>query len=89
MRRVIEYPRDPTCRSSRLPYRLRLPYVVFVVGVEAGQSLPSRTSSERARSARSTISYLHSCLPNTSDDGVSASVVRVFGSIGRRSESTL
>ena len=86
MRRVIEYHATHHRGSEPTQYRLALPYVVFVVGVEAGQIL-SLANYFRTAPLRTIDDVLcHSCLPNTSDDGVVClGSVRVSGrTVGER-----
>ena len=86
MRRVIEFHASQRSGSEPNQYRLALPYVVFVVGVEAGQ-ITSLANFFRTSPIRSIDDQLnHSCLPNTSDDGVVClGSVRVSGrSVGEQ-----
>src|ERR1035437_1120716 len=73
------------------PARLALPYMVFVVGVEAGQ-IVTLSNFFRTSPIRSIDDQLsHSCLPNTSDDGVVClGSVRVSGrSVGERIDALI
>jgi len=73
MRRVIEFHATQRAGSEPATYRLALPYVVFVVGVEAGQ-IVTLSNFFRTSPIRSIDDQLsHSCLPNTSDTALSAS----------------
>jgi hypothetical protein len=91
MRRVIEYHASQRSGSEPSTYRLALPYVVFVVGVEAGQivSLANYFRTSPIGSIDDGLSY--SCLPNTSDDGVVClGSVRVAGSsVGERIDALI
>jgi hypothetical protein len=91
MRRVIEFHASQRSGSEPNQYRLALPYVVFVVGVEAGQ-ITSLANFFRTSPIRSIDDQLsHSCLPNTSDDGVVClGSVRVSGrSVGERIDALI
>ena len=91
MRRVIEFHATQRAGSEPNQFRLALPYVVFVVGVEAGQ-ITSLANFFRTSPIRSIDDQLsHSCLPNTSDDGVVClGSVRVSGrSVGERIDALI
>ena len=70
MRRQIEYHASNRYGSEPVTHRLALPYVVFVVSTAAGR-IESLSHFFRTSPLRSLDDALeHSCLPNTSDDGV-------------------
>ncbi len=91
MRRVIEFHASQRPGSEPAHYRIALPYVVFVVGVEAGQ-ITYLANFFRTQPIRSIDDQLfYSCLPNTSDDGVVClGSVRVSGrSVGERIDALI
>jgi len=70
MRRQIEYHASNRYGSEPVTHRLALPYVVFVVST-AGGRIESLSHFFRTSALGSLDDPLeHSCLPNTSDDGV-------------------
>ena len=70
MRRQIEYHASNRYGSEPVTHRLSLPYVVFVVST-AGDRIESLATFFRTSPLRSLDDPLeHSCLPNTSDDGI-------------------
>jgi hypothetical protein len=70
MRRQIEYHASNRYGSEPVTHRLALPYVVFVVST-AGGRIESLSHFFRTSALRSLDDPLeHSCLPNTSDDGI-------------------
>ena len=70
MRRQIEYHASNRYGSEPVTHRLALPYVVFVVST-AGGRIESLATFFRTSVLRSLDDPLeHSCLPNTSDDGI-------------------
>jgi lambda repressor-like predicted transcriptional regulator len=70
MRRQIEYHASNRYGSEPVIHRLALPYVVFVVST-AGGRIESLSHFFRTSALRSLDDPLeHSCLPNTSDDGI-------------------
>ena len=81
MRRQIEYHASNRYGSEPVTHRLALPYVVFVVST-AGGRIESLSHFFRTSALRSLDDPLeHSCLPNTSDDGI---VCLGYGARGRR-----
>jgi len=92
MRRQIEYHASNRYGSEPVIHRLALPYVVFVVST-AGGRIEGLSHFFRTSPLRSLDDPLeHSCLPNTSDDGIvclgsvhvggDSTVERVDGLIG-------
>jgi hypothetical protein len=70
MRRQIEYHASNRYGTEPVTHRLALPYVVFVVST-AGGRIESLATFFRTSALRSLDDALeHSCLPNTSDDGI-------------------
>jgi hypothetical protein len=70
MRRQIEYHASNRYGSEPVTHRLALPYVVFVVST-AGGRIEGLSHFFRTSPLRSLDDPLeHSCLPNTSDDGI-------------------
>ena len=70
MRRQIEYHASNRYGSEPVMHRIALPYVVFVVST-AGGRIESLGHFFRTSALRSLDDSLdHSCLPNTSDDGI-------------------
>jgi hypothetical protein len=70
MRRQIEYHASNRYGSEPVMHRIALPYVVFVVSTAAGR-IESLSHFFRTSALRSLDDSLeHSCLPNTSDDGI-------------------
>ena len=70
MRRRIEYHASNRYGSEPVTHRIALPYVVFVVST-AGGRIESLSHFFRTSALRSLDDSLdHSCLPNTSDDGI-------------------
>lgn len=70
MRRQIEYHASRRYGSEPVEYRLSFPYVVFVVSTLGGR-IESFMNFFRTAPLRSLDDPLeHSCLPNTSDDGI-------------------
>ena len=70
MRRQIEYHASNRYDSEPVIHRIALPYVVFVVST-AGGRIESLSHFFRTSALRSLDDPLeHSCLPNTSDDGI-------------------
>jgi hypothetical protein len=70
MRRQIEYHASNRYGSEPVIHRIALPYVVFVVST-AGGRIESLSHFFRTSALRSLDDSLdHSCLPNTSDDGI-------------------
>ena len=70
MRRQIEYHASNRYGSEPVIHRLAPPYVVFVV-LTAGGRIESLSHFFRTSALRSLDDPLeHSCLPNTSDDGI-------------------
>ena len=70
MRRQIEYHASNRYGSEPVIHRIALPYVVFVVST-AGGRIESLSHFFRTSALRSLDDPLeHSCLPNTSDDGI-------------------
>ncbi|HEV8054191.1 MAG: hypothetical protein H0X16_11545 [Chloroflexi bacterium] len=91
MRRTIEYQASRRGMSEPVNHRLALPYVVFVVST-IGEQIESLSTYFRSSSLRSLDDPLcHSCLPNTSDDGVVClGSVRVAGaSVGERVDALI
>lgn len=70
MRRQIEYHASNRYGSEPVNHRIALPYVVFVVSTAGGriESLSHFFRTSALRSLDDTLD--HSCLPNTSDDGI-------------------
>ncbi len=91
MRRVIEFHASQRRGSEPTQYRLALPYVVFVVGVEAGQITYLANFFRTAPIGSIDDQLFYSCLPNTSDDGVVClGSVRVSGrSVGERIDALI
>jgi hypothetical protein len=70
MRRQIEYHASNRYGSEPVIHRIALPYVVFVVST-AGGRIETLSHFFRTSALRSLDDPLeHSCLPNTSDDGI-------------------
>ncbi|MEX2135358.1 MAG: hypothetical protein WEB29_00170 [Chloroflexota bacterium] len=70
MRRQIEYHASNRYGSEPVTHRLGLPYVVFVVST-VGDRIEGLATFFRTSPLRSLDDALeHSCLPNTSDDGI-------------------
>lgn len=70
MRRQIEYHASNRYGSEPVMHRIALPYVVFVVSTTGGR-IESLGHFFRTSALRSLDDSLdHSCLPNTSDDGI-------------------
>jgi len=70
MRRQIEYHASNRYGSEPVTHRLALPYVVFVVSTAAGRIESLSHFFRTAPLSSLDDSLEHSCLPNTSDDGV-------------------
>ena len=91
MRRTIEYHASRRGMSEPVSHRLALPYVVFVAST-FGEQIESLSTYFRSSSLRSLDDALcHSCLPNTSDDGlVCLGSVRVAGAtVGERVDALI
>lgn len=70
MRRQVEYHASNRYGSEPVTHRVALPYVVFVVSAQAGrvESLANFFRTSPLVGLDDTLE--HSCLPNTSDDGI-------------------
>jgi hypothetical protein len=91
MRRTIEYQASRRYGTEPVIHRLALPYVVFVVST-AGEQIEGLATYFRAAPLRSLDDPLyHSCLPNTSDEGlVCLGSVRVGGAtVGERVDALI
>ena len=91
MRRTIEYHTNRRGGAEPVTHRLALPYVVFVVSAY-GEHIEGLANFFRTSPIRSLDDPLfHSCLPNTSDDGlVCLGTVRVGGAtVGERVDALI
>jgi hypothetical protein len=91
MRRTIEYQASRRYGSEPVIHRLALPYVVFVVST-TGEQIEGLATYFRTASLRSLDDQLwHSCLPNTTDEGlVCLGSVRVAGAtVGERVDALI
>jgi hypothetical protein len=91
MRRTITYHASARYGSEPVPYRLALPYVVFVVGT-IGEQIEGLATYFRTAPLRSLDDSLFaSCLPNTTDEGlVCLGSVRVVGAtVGERVDALI
>ena len=91
MRRTVEYQASRRQASEPVTHRLALPYVVFVVST-TGEQIEGLATYFRTTPLRSLDDPLcHSCLPNTSDEGlVCLGTVRVSGAtVGERVDALI
>ena len=91
MRRTVEYQASRRQASEPVTHRLALPYVVFVVST-TGEQIEGLATYFRTAPLRSLDDPLcHSCLPNTSDEGlVCLGSVRVSGAtVGERVDALI